>query len=147
MSAFGSFSIKALYNKEEGCQIHSPVFYNGHIYANFNENDFLKGENKRQQRGLSCLDPKTGKIHWRTGAKPSFERGGLILADGKLYILDGETGILHMAKADPSGYRELGQVNILQDRKKKIWSPMALSNGKLVLRNQSVMKCLDLKAK
>ena len=58
--------------------------------------------------------------------------------------MDGQTGILRVVQPDPAGYKPLAQVKILGG--KEIWAPMAVSQGKLVVRDQQQMKCLDVAA-
>ena len=87
-----------------------------------------------------------GKLLWRTRDSrdlPRFERGSLILADGMIISLDGKTGILHLVEPSPEGYMELARAQIFNGS--KMWSPMALTDGKLLLRDQEQMKCLDLR--
>jgi hypothetical protein len=107
-------------------------------------------------------DHTTGKRVFRFVEGPLF--GNMILADGKLLIQDGEVGYLRVVDPSPSGYKELSMADVFgkrseveaqlakqKDRKtKKIpdfkyWSPMALSNGHLIVRGQGTMKCLNLK--
>ena len=57
--------------------------------------------------------------------------------------LDGRTGILHLVSPSISGYVEMARAQVFEGQ--KMWSPMALSDGKLVLRSQDEMKCLDLR--
>ena len=54
--------------------------------------------------------------------------------------MNGDTGELVMAEASPDGYKELGRARVLGGR--EIWGPLALSDGMLVLRDQSQMKCV-----
>ncbi|MBI2433499.1 MAG: PQQ-binding-like beta-propeller repeat protein [Candidatus Hydrogenedentes bacterium] len=119
-------------------QIHPPLLIKDHLYLNCNGN--------RRNDGMACLDLE-GKVLWKTkdtpGA-PMFERGGLIFADGMILNFDGKTGILHLIDPSPDGYKELARAQIFDSR--EMWSPMALSGGKLVLRSQNELKCLDLKA-
>jgi len=67
----------------------------------------------------------------------------LLLADNLIFNLDGKKGILHLIEPSPEGFKELAQAAIFGG--KEIWAPMALSNGKLLLRNQQEMKCIDVK--
>ena len=64
----------------------------------------------------------------------------MIIADGVILIVNDETGELVMAEASPNGYKELARAKVLDGR--EIWAPLALSDGHLVLRDQSHMKCL-----
>ncbi len=128
------FTVEELFKEEKlGSQLHQPLLYEGHLYLNCNTNS--------RQDGLVCMD-LDGKVKWQTGRAPNFERGNLILADGVILIMDGRTGELRMLQPDPAGYKELAKARILSGR--DIWAPMALSDGKLVLRDQRQMKCLEV---
>jgi PQQ-like domain len=131
------FSAEELFATDEcGSQIHQPLFYENHIYVNSNSNE--------RQHGMQCMT-LDGEVKWRTKDTPGlplFERGNLILADNMIINLDGKTGVLHLIDPSPDGYKELGQAKVLDSN--KMWSPMALSHGKLLVRGQEQMKCLDL---
>jgi outer membrane protein assembly factor BamB len=120
--------------KSCGSQIHNALLHEGHLYANSNN---TKG-------GLVCLTPD-GAVQWTTRSEPGFDLGGLALADGLIYILDGGNGTLRMVAADPTEYRELGKVKLLDGD--KVWAPPVLADGKLLIRDQKQMKCLDVTAK
>jgi len=132
---------------EEGSQLHQAILHNGHLYANWNTNENLK-KGKRHLGGLACIDPEDGRILWRTGEEPSFERGPLLFADGMILILDGELGELALVDPSPGGYQELARAKVftnLKRRGNKIWAAMALADGKLIVRSQNELKCLSLK--
>lgn len=134
----GLFSVTELFKTDAcGSQIQQPLFYDGHLYVNSNSNE--------REDGFMCLT-LDGQVKWKSRESwfsMSFERGPLLLADGLIFNLDGKKGVLCLIEPSPEGYRELAQVNLLGGR--EIWAPMALSQGKLLVRNQSEMKCLDLK--
>ncbi|MFC1760551.1 hypothetical protein ACFL6U_00545 [Planctomycetota bacterium] len=69
--------------------------------------------------------------------------GGMLLADDRPYVIDGNTGDLCMVKAGPSGFQETGRFNLLSG--KNIWGTLALSDGKLIARDQTHIKCVDLR--
>ena len=132
------FEVTELFKTDEcGSQIHQPLFYDGHLYVNSNTNS--------RTDGMLCMTPG-GQLRWRTRDSrdlPQFERGNLLLADSMIIALDGKTGILHLIDPSPEGFRELARAKIFSGN--KMWSPMALSQGRLLLRDQETMKCLDLK--
>lgn len=134
----GKFVVKELFKTDAcGSQIHQPIFYKDHLYMNSNSNE--------REDGMLCLS-LDGQVKWKTRDawfSTTFERGNLLLADGLIYNLDGKKGILHLVEPSPEGYKELAQAKIFSG--KEIWAPMALSNGKLLLRNQEELKCLDIK--
>jgi outer membrane protein assembly factor BamB len=117
-----------------GCRVPPALFYQGHIYTNSDDN----------KRGLQCLDAD-GNVKWETVNKPQFGQGSLIIADGVIFIIDDSTGELVMVEASPTAYKELGRAKLLGGR--DIWAPLALSDGRLVLRDQQQMKCVDVGAR
>jgi hypothetical protein len=81
--------------------------------------------------------------------EPNFNRGNLILADGQLIVLDGETGELFLVEPSPEEFKPISNFEALEPKKKrgnKIWAPMALSDGLLIVRDQQEMKCFNLRA-
>lgn len=119
-----------------GSQIHQPLVYQDHIYVNSNSNE--------RTDGMMCLS-FDGNVLWNTAATsslPEFERGNLLIADDMIICLDGRSGILYLVEPSPEGYRELASAKIFEGN--QMWSPMAVSDGKLVLRSQAEMKCVDL---
>lgn len=132
------FEVKELFTTDVcGSQIHQPLLYENHLYMNSNGNS--------RSDGMVCLT-LDGERLWRTRDTkelPRFQRGNLLLADGMIISLDGKTGILHLVDPSPEGYKELARAKIFKGA--EMWSPMALSQGKLLLRSQKEMKCLDLR--
>ena len=136
----GKFEVSELFRLENhGSQIHPALLFNSYLYANFNTNENLK----KNPDGLVCLD-LNGQIQWQTGSSPNFERGNLIITGGLLLILDGKIGELALIDPSPQAYKELARAKVFDDEEGKMWGPMAFSDGKLVLRSQTEMKCLDL---
>ncbi len=132
--AEGAWEVEELFATDKwNCQIHPPIFYQGHLYMNSNSNS--------DRDGLMCatLD---GQILWETGSRPNFERGGLILADGRIFNLEGDRGILHLIEPSPEEFKDLASVDL--DLTNKAWGPLALSEGKLLVRDQEKMLCLEV---
>ena len=65
-------------NRECKGQIHQPIVYKDHIYINAND--------KGMREGLMCMDLE-GNVKWKTGKSPGFDWGGMLLADGILYVV------------------------------------------------------------
>ena len=132
----GKFAVTELFkNMNCNSHIHNMVLYKGNLYASCNTNE--------RKDGLVCLD-LDGKVKWKTGNSPNFDKGGFLFADGVMYIMDGAGGQLRIVDPTPAGYKQLAEAKLLEG--KEIWAPMALSDGKLVCRDQGQMKCVDLKA-
>jgi hypothetical protein len=85
-----------------------------------------------------------GNVKWKTERSPVvFDKGGLILADGLILSVDGPTGILNLIEPDPAGFKRLADAKLLAT--KECWAPLALTDGKLVIRDQGQMKCVVVK--
>ena len=120
-----------------GSQIHQPVVYKNHLYVNSNSNE--------RQDGMACytLD---GAVKWKTSTTeglPLFERGAFILADDMLFALDGKSGVLYLVEPSPDGYKELAKAPMVDGR--ELWAPLALTDGKLLVRGETTLKCVDVK--
>lgn len=87
---------------------------------------------------LTCIEVNTGEEQWR---QRGFGKGSLLLADGCLIIL-GEGGKLALAEATPGEYRERALFQLFDD---KCWTVPTLAGGRLYLRTQKEMVCLDLR--
>ena len=87
---------------------------------------------------LTCLDFRTGQVAWR---ERGFEKGSLLVADGHLIVL-GEQGKLAVAPASPAGYKEKASVQV---SKLRCWVVPTLANGRLYVRDEQQIVCLDLR--
>lgn len=66
-------------------------------------------------------------------------RGGSVLANGLLLTVDGNTK-LYLIEPNPSGFKPLASATLLKPGEN--WAPIALSDGKLLIRDQQQLKCL-----
>ena len=135
----GSYAMKELLKTEAAAvQIEQPVFVNDHL--------FVGGTVKKPSRGLVCMD-LNGKVKWDTNeiqGAPVYEHINMIAVDGMLIGLDGDTGTVNLIEATPTAFNLLASAKVLAE-KGQTWGPMALSDGKLLVRDHKVMKCLQLK--
>ena len=106
-----------------------------HFNSSVLQGDYLYGFDNAI---LTCIEANTGEEQWR---HRGFQKGSLLLADGYLIIL-GEGGKLALAEANPSEYREKARFQLFDD---KCWTVPTLAGGRLYLRNQKEMVCLDLR--
>ncbi|NOX55083.1 MAG: PQQ-binding-like beta-propeller repeat protein [Planctomycetes bacterium] len=112
-------------------EIHTPILYENHLFAV-----------GKKRRGLfTCLD-LNGKIVWDSNRRASFGLGSYLLADGMFFVLEGRTGMLRLLEANTKEYRELAHAQVLSGH--DVWAPMALSDGKLVLRDVTKMVCIEV---
>src|SRR5581483_2989435 len=86
---------------------------------------------------LTCVDAKTGERQWKDG---NYGYGQLLWASGHLIILSAE-GELALVKATPKEYVELAKFQALQG---KTWNHLAISEGRLFVRNGVEMACYDV---
>ena len=75
--------------------------------------------------------------------QPKFQRGGLLLADGLIYMIEGVKGDLYLIEPNPNDFKVLSSAPMLGGN--NIWAPPVLANGRLLIRDQGQMKCLDVK--
>ena len=106
------------------------VLYKGHIYG-FDESD------------LKCIVFKDGSEKWSEG---SFGKGALMMTtDGRMIIMS-DKGQLAIAKADPTGFKQIARAQILP--KGKCWTVPVLANSKIYARNAAGdAVCIDVSGK
>jgi hypothetical protein len=99
-----------------------------------------------------------GKIAWKTGRKPLFDKGGMIVADGLILATDGSTK-LYLIEPDATSFKPVASADLLKEGgtgsendqmasrvggATQNWAPLALSNGKLLIRDQGRMMCVKV---
>lgn len=135
--------------REFGDQTKPPVLHKGHLYAQY-------GTNSRRD-GMVCMSIE-GKVLWKTKRAPDFNKGSMILADGLILATDGAQ-TLYLIEPDPSGFKPLASAKVLEEGgagsendplasriggRTQNWAPLALADGKLLVRDQTRMKCLKI---
>lgn len=76
--------------------------------------------------------------------KEGFSTGSLIAADGKLLILE-DIGILHIAEASPSSYKEISSCKLPPKKMHQWWSYPVLSKSRVYCRNGiGDLVCIDV---
>lgn len=106
----------------------SSVRWGDHLYG-FDEKD------------LVCMDLHTGAEAWREKGSRSFGKGSLLAAAGHLIVL-GEGGTLWLIEATPAGYHEKASCRVSEN---KCWTVPVLADGKLYVRDESHLVCLDVR--
>ena len=132
-------NVKELWKTEEAATwIEQPIFVNEHL--------FVGGTTKKSSKGLVCIN-LDGEVQWDTNqieGAPAFDHLNMLAADGMLIGLDGNSGLLHLIEANPEKFSELASAKVVAE-KGQTWAPIALSDGKLLVRDHTQMKCLNLK--
>jgi outer membrane protein assembly factor BamB len=143
----GVYVANELFTTEEfGDQTKPPILHEGYFYAQYGTN--------RRRDGLVCMN-MAGEIMWKTKRSPSFNKGSMILVDGLILATDGEKS-LHLVDPDPKEFKQLASAELLGEGgdsggiagrvggRTQNWSPIALSDGKLLIRDHSEMKCVKV---
>ncbi len=127
----GTYGVTELFkNVDFGSHTQPPILYKDHFYSHYTTNE--------RSDGLVCMT-MDGQVKWKTGENPPFVRGGSVLADGLLLATDGNTK-LYLVEPDPSGFRPLASAVMLEPGTN--WGPIALVDGKLLIRDQKQLKCI-----
>jgi outer membrane protein assembly factor BamB len=138
-SGFSARKLYSLKDTEFNSEAQTPILYQNHLFA--------VGSVPKKGR-FTCLG-LDGKIVWQSPfstEKPegnrTFGLGSFLLADGMFFVLDGDTGMLRLIDANVKEYKELASAQILNGE--DVWGPLALSDGKLIIRDMSQMFCLQV---
>ena len=91
---------------------------------------------------LTAMRFDTGEVAWKDR---SVGKGSLVFADDRLYLYS-ENGLVGLAEANPSGYREHGRFELRTGRL-PTWAHPVVSGGKLFLRDQDTIYAYDVRAK
>lgn len=143
--ADGDYGTTELFRTQEfGDQTKTPLLHNGYFYAEY-------GTNNRRD-GMVCMNMK-GEIMWKTKRDPDFNKGSMILADGLILATDGSK-TLYLIEPDPAAFKPLAKAELLAEMKSddpgasrfgtQNWAPIALADGKLLIRDQSRMMCVKV---
>jgi outer membrane protein assembly factor BamB len=139
-SGFTAQKLYDLTSTQFNSEVHTPILYQNHLFA----------VSSKTRGRFTCLG-LDGKIVWQSpvvsgdaAASRTFDLGAFMLVDGMFLILDGKTGMLRLVEANTKQYKELANAQILGGE--DVWGPLALSNGKLVIRDMNQMVCLQIGA-
>jgi len=145
--ADGSYATKELFTTAEfGDQTKTPLLYNGYFYGQY-------GTNNRRD-GLVCMN-MDGQVMWKTKRAPDFNKGSMILADGLILATNGAKA-LYLIEPHPAAFKALASADLLKEESKaegiaarvggttQNWAPIALADGKLLIRDQSRLMCVKV---
>ncbi len=111
-------------------QYTTPIVHDGAVFG-------IDGRQDGGPISLKCFDPETRKVHW---TKPGLAYATLIAADGKLLVVH-TNGAARLAELNKTEYRELGAASLLRGTTRAL---PALANGRLYVRNEQTLKCVQL---
>jgi outer membrane protein assembly factor BamB len=107
-------------------KFNSGVLYEGHIYG-------------LDEGILACIDIATGDLKWKGGR---YGYGQILLASGHLVVLT-EDGDVALVRASPERFQELSKFTALSG---KTWNIPAISDGLLLVRNETEMAAFRIGA-
>jgi outer membrane protein assembly factor BamB len=135
---FTARKLYALTSAQFNSEAQTPILFQNHLFA----------VSSKTRGRFTCLG-LDGKVVWQSPvvsgnaeASRTFDLGAFLLADGMFFLLDGRTGMLRLVEANTKEYKELASAQILHGE--DVWGPMALSEGKLIIRDMSQMVCLQV---
>ncbi len=88
---------------------------------------------------LNCLDAKTGKVLWKQPKVGKFHASLIRTANDKLLMLD-DFGNLILLEPNEKEYKELARSKVAGET----WAHAALSNGRLFVRDDKEVICLQI---
>jgi len=131
--ADNSYGVTELFKTVEfGAHTKPPVMHNGYFYAQYTTNE--------RRDGLVCMS-MDGEIMWKTKREPLFDKGSMIHVDGLILATDGNKS-LFLIEPDPTAFKPLASAEMLEPGQN--WAPIALSDGKVLIRDQSRLMCVKV---
>ncbi len=142
--ADGNYGTTELFKTNEfGAHTQPAILIDGYFYSQYSTNS--------RKDGLVCMS-MDGKIMWKTLRSPLFDKGGMILVDGLLLSTDGCTK-LYLIDPDPTAFKPLASAVLFKEGSgnpsgiggsTQNWAPLALSDGKLLIRDQTMLMCVKV---
>jgi outer membrane protein assembly factor BamB len=140
VASANEYSVKVLkeYSPKDGLasEQQTPVIWNGLMYG-------IQPKDAGPLRNqLICVSPEdVTKVIWSSGKEGRFGLGPYMIADNKMFVLS-DDGTLTMLKPDEKKYVQLAQKKLFDGS--DAWAPMALVDGRLLLRDSKTMYCVIL---
>lgn len=114
----------------------TPIVYKDHIFA-----VAPKDAGAHRNQLVCCKPDDCEDILWTSGKSERFGLGPYIIADGKFFILN-DDGTLTIAIASTTKFTSLDKKRILEGH--DAWGPIAIADGKLLMRDSKQMVCIDV---
>ncbi len=111
-----------------GAAQHTPILFDGHLYG------------VRPDEQMVCMN-LNGEILWASGSNHKFGIGPFMVANNLMFAMD-DNGLLRLIEAAPNSYNQLAEARVLQGHDS--WGPMALADGRLIVRDLTKMTCLKV---
>ena len=97
------------------------------------------GAQKSKLKQWLLIDAENGEIkHTEKG----MDGGSVIHADNRFYCLT-DRGLVRLLKSTKQGFETMGQMQAI--KKRNVWSPPVICNGRLYLRYHDPLHCFDIR--
>jgi outer membrane protein assembly factor BamB len=110
-----------------------------HLYLVTGTPPSYGGKRSPPRADLHCVEAATGKILWKREKVGRFHAGLMRTGDGKILMLE-DQGSLVLIDPSPKAYRELARSKVCG----ATWSHPALADGRLYLRDNKEIVCLQI---
>lgn len=117
-------------DKTMDCQMQGTVLIDGYIY----------GTAQSGNKGLVCLEWKTGKAMWNA---PAVGMGVVLAADGMLYVYATD-GKMYLVKPSSTAFEPVSQFTISEGTNEH-WGHPTIANGRLYVRHGDALLAYDIK--
>ncbi len=126
--------LETIWQDKENMQNHwaTSIYRDGVLYGTHGRHG--------KQAVIRCIDWETGRVLWQSPR--GLGRVTFTLAQGHLLTM-GELGHLVLVEANPERYVEKHRVKVMDP---PCWGPPVLAGGLLYVRNETLLKCLDVRA-
>jgi outer membrane protein assembly factor BamB len=118
------------------CHWNTPIHVNGFVYGSSGRHS--------ETAELRCVELANGEVKWRIR---DLGRASLLFVDGHFVVLT-EFGKLLLVKPDSARYVEIARLDFGREGrgllKYPCWAAPVLSHGRLYLRGQGLLLCLEL---
>jgi outer membrane protein assembly factor BamB len=128
--------VRPLDRRDFGSEQQTPILRDGIVYG------VMPADGGAARRELVAMRPDGTRL-WASGADDRFGLGPYLLVDGRRMLLLADDGVLTMADVGVGGYRRLARAKLLHSR--DAWGPMAFVDGRLLLRDDRTLICVDLR--
>ena len=112
------------------CQMQGTVLLDGYIY----------GTAQSGNKGLICLEWKTGKVMWNA---PATKMAVVVATDGMLYVY-AQDGTMYLVKPNPAAFEPVSQFTISAGTNEH-WAHPTIANGRLYIRHGDALIAYDIK--
>jgi len=117
-------------DKTLDCQMQGLILLDGYIY----------GTAQSGNKGLVCLEWKTGKVMW---SAPAVGMAVAIAADGMLYLY-GQDGTMHLVKPNPAAFEPVSRFTVSEGTNEH-WAHPTIANGRLYIRHGDALMAYTVK--